>query len=465
METNLRKMFVVVGLSFFIVFLSLGRLQLIQGKSLRDNPKNPYKFVLQQGIVRGEIFDKNGLPLAIEGENKLRHYPLGKAASHPVGYYSRQLGDAGVERWFNNELLGQNGILSWKNRWQRLAGMPGAGYNLQLTIDSQLQKLGYRLLGERKGAIIALEPFSGAILALISSPSFDPVHLQTNWDEYLEDDRKLLFNRALSGTYPPGSTFKLVVGAAALEYLPQVENRKFYCPGYIEIEGRRLACYQEHGELSFLDAIALSCNIAFVEIGLELGEERLKAMADKLGFGQPSKGRLPFKTAYIGKGPMSHNALAETSIGQGEVLATPMQMVRIGAVIANEGVLIEPYLLETQWLPGGKPITAKGSLSRNRVMTAPNARILKEGMVATVERGTGGQARLVGTSVAGKTGSAENPHGKTHAWFIGFAPADEPSIVVAVIVENAGTGGGQAGPIAKEIFDYAIHTDTFVFLE
>lgn len=453
MRTNLYRVGIVIGIGFLIILLALGRLQLVQRDKLVDHPKNRYVIAKQSNIIRGGIYDRQGKALAIWHEDGSRYYPLGAAGSHLIGYNSRNLGTAGSEDWFSEQLLGQDGTLQFKNFWQRLAGRPERGYNIQLTIDSGLQQLGYDLLRGKKGAIVALDPRNGEILALISSPGFELKNLGENWDTYTKDQSKPLFNRAISGTYPPGSVFKLLVGAAALEADPQNINRIFYCPGYIEVEGRRLTCPKVHEELSFQEGIAFSCNTVFTELALELGEDRIRKQTEKLGFDQKISIGIPIKTSSFGAAPMSLNALVESAIGQGQVLTTPFQMALVTAAIANNGLLVEPYLLKGRGLPE-QDFVIFNKTSRTRVFKTGTAQALKEAMAATVAYGTGWQAQLGETDVAGKTGSAENPHGKAHAWFVGFAPVETPQLVVAVIVENGGSGGGQGAPIVREMLDY-----------
>lgn len=454
MRRNLRKTWTVIGIAFLVLSLALARIQLLQRETLARHHFNRYTMAKEAAVQRGEIFDRHGQPLAVwQGEGQ-RHYPLGAAGSHPVGYYSRTLGAAGVEHWFAGTLLGQEGSLRFKNAWQRLAGRKGQGYSIQLTIDAGLQELAYRLLQGRRGALVALDPGTGEILALVSSPGFNPDTVDTDWEVYTQDQNNPLFNRAVAGTYPPGSTFKLVVAAAALETNPDVKDREFYCPGYIDIEGRRLTCARAHEQLDLTEAIAYSCNVVFAQLGLELGEEILRDKVRVLGFEQPLLEPVPVKPSSLGASPMSANGLAEAAIGQGQVLVTPLQMALLTGAIANDGVLVSPSLLKGKAAGGQEFSNIRALPGEVRVMNREAAAYLQQAMVGTVSFGTGWQAQLSGIEVAGKTGSAENPHGQAHAWFVGFAPAGQPRIAVAVVVENAGSGGGNGGPIVKELINY-----------
>lgn len=454
MRHNLRKIWTVIAIAFLVLLLALARVQLLQREELARHPFNRYVMAKETAIRRGEIFDRYGQPLAVWEEDGQRHYPLGAAGSHPLGYYSRTLGAAGVESWYAGTLLGQEGSLRIKNAWQRLAGQKGEGYNIQLTIDAGLQEWGYRLLRGRRGAIAALDPVTGEILALVSSPGFNPETIESDWEKYASDENNPLFNRAVAGTYPPGSTFKLVVAAAALERDPVLKFRQFYCPGYIDIEGRRLTCSKAHEELDLMEAIAYSCNVVFAQLGLEIGEEALRQQARIFGFEQGLLENVPVKSSSLGASPMSANGLAETAIGQGQVLVTPLQMAVLTGAIANDGVLVSPSLLKGRAVKGKDFTVLNDRPVEVRVMNWETAAYLEQAMVGTVAYGTGWQAQLSGVQVAGKTGSAENPHGPAHAWFVAFAPAEEPRIAVAVVVENAGSGGGNGGPIVKEMINY-----------
>ena len=252
------------------------------------------------------------------GEIYARQYPLGIQAAHLLGYFSETRGSAGAENWFQADLLGQTGILRAWNLFQSLAGKSQVGYDLQLTVDARLQKTGYQLLKGRKGALVVLDPRTGEILALISSPGFDPGKIETDWDVYSTSDDLPLFNRALQGAYPPGSIFKLLTYAAAVEANPAILGRRFHCPGFLNIEGRRLNCIASPGDISLKEGLALSCNVVFAQLAMELGESRLRDQAEAVGINKRIPADFPVKTSSFGpEGEMSANILAETGIGRG----------------------------------------------------------------------------------------------------------------------------------------------------
>lgn len=446
---------------FFILILHLTYLQVLKADELYLNPLNPRLKLLEEEALRGDILDREGRVLARSSPTQgrpVREYPLGKAAAHLTGYATPRLGTSGLEAAYNGELLGLKGSLSYFNEFRRLQGLPRKGYSLGLTLDAELQRLAFQLLEGYRGAVVALNPRTGEILAMASSPSFDPQTIEEQW-ELLQDPRQgsPLLNRAIQGLYPPGSTMKLVVATAALEGNLNVAERRFYCPGYIEIEGRRLTCPRVHGNINFREALMYSCNVAFAQLALEVGPSALKKAADNFGFNQEPSFDLPVATSLA---PFAEeddaNSVAEGAIGQGKVLATPWQMALVAAAIANEGLLMRPFLVARIMNDGGEVI--KETRPRlARVVTSPSiASIIKGAMIFTVEEGTGRTARIPGIKVAGKTGSAQNPQGKAHSWFIAFAPAEKPQIAVSVIMENAGAGAEAAAPVAREIIAKAL---------
>lgn len=460
MRSNLLRTGLVMCLGFIIAIVALGNIQIVQREKLINHPRNRYSFDLAREVLRGGIFDRQGETLAVSVKSSIayvRQYSLGAQAAHLLGYSSETRGSTGAENWFQADLLGQTGTLRAWNLLNRLAGNSMAGYDLQLTIDARLQETGYQLLGGRKGAIVVLNPQTGEILALVSSPGFDPEKIDTNWEMYSASGDLPLFNRALQGAYPPGSIFKLLTYAAAVETDPTIIDRSFICPGSVEVEGRRLNCIATHGEISLKEALARSCNVVFAQVAMELGETRLRDQAETMGINKRIPADFPVKVSSFGPaGEMSANALVETGIGQGELAITPFQAALLVAAVANDGILMKPYLLKAKALPGKEFTDFSQPQAWRRVMGSRTAHYLKEAMVEAVQSGTARHSRIAGIEVAGKTGSAENPHGRAHAWFVGFAPGRHPRVAVAVILENAGSGGTYAAPVAREMIQLTL---------
>ncbi|GFN24010.1 peptidoglycan D,D-transpeptidase FtsI family protein [Thermanaeromonas sp. C210] len=456
MEKPVRLLALVLSSLFLLLILHLTYIQVLKGEELYLNPFNPRLRLLEEKTWRGQISGRHGEVWArtyVTGGRLQREYPLGAAAAHVVGYASPRLGMSGLEAGYNGELLGLTGWQGVLNRWRELQNTVRHGNNLVLTLDASLQQLAFQLLKGYRGAVVALNPQTGEVLALASSPSFDPHGIENAWDQ-LNDARQgsPLLNRALQGLYPPGSTLKLITAAAALGEDYGISRREFYCPGHIEIEGRKLTCPRVHGNINFNEALMFSCNVTFAQLALEAGAEAFERAARNFALGQEldfdlnvASSRFP---ATVRSNP---NALAEAAIGQGEFVATPLHMALVAAALANNGRLMQPFMVAR--VEDEKGAVLKVTRPRLLKLAADPAvaLIIKEAMVATVEEGTGQSARIPGIRVAGKTGSAQNPQGRAHSWFVGFAPAEAPQVAVAVIVENAGAGGAVAAPIGGQI--------------
>lgn len=452
MKRRIRRLALVVTGCFTILMGYLVYLHLSPG-IIEGSVMNSRPWSKEQNIVRGGIYDKKGEILAQNKDGK-RYYPLGEATAHLLGYSSKKYGKAGIELFFDQELLGMNGWAKITNALRRVSGKTEIGNDLYLTIDAELQKRASSLLEKAgKGSIVVIEPTTGRILAAVSSPGFNPGELDKLWRnrEKLEEDSNLL-NRAFRGLYPPGSTFKLVTGGLS-EDLGPVYN----CPGYIEINGRKISCNGVHGNIDFFHALAYSCNTAFIEIALNAGGDALVDAATSAGFNK----EIPFDVPVtMGRFPSSikqkANAVAEAAMGQGEVEVTPLLMGMIVSAVANDGVMMKPYLIQSIKTPDGDII--KGNKPQKWLIPYDKAQAerIKEGMKMTVESGTGRNAYISGVEVAGKTGTAEVKDKKSHAWFVGFASVDNPRVAVAVLIENGGVGGEVAAPIAKELIKSAL---------
>lgn len=440
----------IVYLTYFIVY---ERDQLIQSSY------NRRLWEQERKVIRGTIYDAMGKPLAdtvTEKDTKKRIYPAGKVVGPLIGYSDEQLGRAGLENVLNGELLGITEKDPMVILRQKILGTSNKGNDVYLTLDYDLQAKAYELFSNRRGALVAMDPKTGAILALVSSPGYDPTNLKDKWEGLLQDSEKPLINRATQGLYPPGSIFKIVTLAAALKNKPDIKTRTFYTPGYAKVNGSIIRDYEgfSPGNYDLTGAFRYSSNSIFVQISKEVGKDNMLSMAEDFGFNTKLRADIPVAISKFPKPPIvgGNVELAEDSIGQGKVLVTPLQMAKITAIVANGGKDITCHILDKSVSPLGITKTLRPKLSeKDRILSEDVARTIRDLMVDVVENGTGRAAAIRGIGVGGKTGSAENPHGKTHAWFTGFAPADNPKIAVAVIVENAGSGGRNAGPIARDI--------------
>lgn len=422
--------------------------------------QDPRNWAYQAAVKRGQILDRNGVVLAEtvpQGQWFNRHYPLGAAAAHVTGYNSLRYGSAGLEAGYAPALLAMEEADRLKTFLDRLRGRQVEGNHLVLTLDADLQQMAYERLGGRRGAIVVLEPATGAILALASSPSFDPGELDRGMEIWHQDRSAPLLNRATQGAYPPGSVFKIITAAAALQNLTGVTAREFQCPGHLIVEGFRLEDNAVHGEVDLHRAMTVSCNVTFATLGLEVGGAKLHQAAASFGLGRGAALGIPYRPGSLAPaGELSGTELASSAIGQGRVLVNPLQMALVTAAVANGGTIMKPYLVAGVRTPEGHWRDEVRPGPWLKPMDVQTAGLITATMVAVVNDGTGKSAALRGIQVAGKTGSAQNPGGQSHAWFTGFAPAENPTVVVAVVLENAGGGGSVAAPLARDILAAAL---------
>ncbi|MCL6612351.1 MAG: cell division protein FtsI [Peptococcaceae bacterium] len=488
MNDNIRKLGYFFIVIFTVLALYLGYLNAVVGPKLSADPHNRRLAAAEEAVVRGVIFDRQGVVLAedrmVDGVKK-RVYPRGRETAHLIGFVSQRYGRTGVESTFDRYLLAMDEAGRVRALVDRFLGRQRYGYNIVLTVDSRLQRKALNLLAGRKGAVVALDPRTGAVLAVVSSPSFDPGSVDTvvRTESSVQNGEKVeikvtgydilkmqtgdapLLNRATRGVYPPGSVFKIITGAGALEANPDNSARVYECKGSIAVEGFVLKDFGVHGRVGLNEAAAVSCNTYFASLGLELGGEGLKRAAENFGFklveydksgrlegGYPVAGdEIHFNTGTLPANKMPLPEVASAAIGQGRVLVSPFQMALVAAGVANGGTVMKPVVLERVVTRNGLVIKRMVPEAMHAAVSPPTARVLARAMEEAARTGTASRAVPAGIRVAGKTGSAQNPGGQTHAWFMGFAPADDPRIAVAVVVENGGPGATVAAPIAGEI--------------
>lgn len=464
----------ILGVTYIIVALFLGLaaylgyfLQ-VKSEDVINNSYNARLDSFSDRIIRGEILAADGTVLAktqLDSDGKeIRSYPFASVFDHVVGYSSK--GKTGLEAMANFYLLTSH-VNLFEQIANELAGRKNPGDNVYTTLDVELSQAAYAALGDRKGAVIAMEPDTGKILVMVSKPGYDPNTLLQDWDGLTsgENGEGRLLNRAAQGLYPPGSTFKIVT---ALEYMREhPENYKDYqfdCSGLFEHDGYGIKCYhgEAHGHQDFIQAFAHSCNGAFANLGLGLDLGKFRDTADSLLFNSPLPfAGMPYKESSFNMKPGAGSwEIMQTSIGQGTTQMTPLHNVMLTAAIANGGTLMKPYFLSSVNTAAGEEIKKFMPSSYGSLMTAQEAAGLTQMMRAVVTEGTGSAVRTDAYTVAGKTGSAEFETGKeTHAWFTGFAPVESPKLAVTVLVEEGGTGGAAAAPIAKQLFDIYLNRE------
>ncbi len=399
------------------------------------------------------------------------------------------IGQSGLEQTYEPFLRGREGIQfvavnkfgqkvsSFNNGQQDIP--PNNGFDLYLTIDVKLQELAEKLLAGKRGAVVAIDPQNGEVLALASKPDYDPRAFSGRvpadlYKQLSEDPWSPLLHRAIQSQYPPGSTWKMLVGIAAMNEGIIDENTTIYCPGSFTFGNRSYKCHGAHGAVSLRNALKASCNVYFYQLGLKIGMENLQKYGEMFGFGQKTfidlpnekTGRLPtveWLEKVYGKGAATRGRLVNYGIGQGEILVTPLQMAAYTAAIANEGTYYQPHLVRAIKNNISNKIEPVSYASRKLPIDKRIFKFVKDGMYDVVNSpgGTAYYARLDNIEVCGKTGTAQNPHGKDHAWFVCFAPKENPKIALVVLAENSGFGGAVAAPIAKQLLEAFFHPETF----
>jgi peptidoglycan glycosyltransferase len=450
------------ALIFCVMLGYIGYYSYSNRQVLMNNSYNTRQQILLDQNLRGQIVSRNGDVLAyseVDANGKdARVYPYGKEFAHVVGYSTN--GKAGIEALANYYLINTSIDLPDKVALDT-QGSKYPGDTCITTLDVNLQEVAYNALSARKGAVVVSNPKTGEILAMVSKPDFDPNTIKNDWESLLADkstDAKLL-NRATQGMYPPGSTFKIITTLAYLKEHPQdYTNYKFSCNGRFSTDGESISCFhgETHGSVDLTKSFAESCNSSFANIGVHLDRKVFSETINQLLFNQ----ELPMEVLYAkSKASIDANTsvgdVMQLSIGQGATSVSPMHMNMITCAIANEGVLMKPYMVDSIKSVDGKTVKEYEPSAYKRLMTAVQADTLKGMMKEVVETGTASKLKGLSYTAAGKTGSAEftNTTTDSHAWFTGFAPADDPEICVTIIVENAGSGGSFAVPIAKRIFD------------
>jgi penicillin-binding protein 2 len=395
------------------------------------------------------------------------------------------IGKAGVEKHYDRNLRGREGtqymevaasgqLLGLLEDYPGTAAEPGS--DLVLTIDLDIQEVAHQSFGEFCcGAAIVMDPRDGEILALVSKPSndaniFSTVMPDSLWKAIIEDSSKPLLNRPLVGLYPPGSPYKLVIAGAGLERGLIDKNSLFpsSCTGGYRFGNRIFHCWERsgHGSMTLIPAIAQSCDVYFYQLGRNIGLEEIYEFSRACGFGQKtdidlpqeSSGNVPDTDWYdrkIGEGKWTKAVVLNLAIGQGELLVTPLQVAQFYCGLANKGRVYKPHLLKSVIEPDGRETSIGGEFSYNLPFSEKTLGLLMEGLIEVVqgEHGTARGARIDGVVSGGKTGTAQNPHGENHSWYIGFAPADNPEIVACVIIENAGHGSEWAAPAVRKIIN------------
>ncbi|HRW20273.1 MAG TPA: penicillin-binding protein 2 [Dermatophilaceae bacterium] len=483
MNTPILRMSRLVGALFAILLVASTLIQYVQAPGLRAMAGNKRTTLDTYSRDRGQIL-VGDQPIAVStpatGELAyLRSYPQGPLYSHVTGYYSSIYGaGGGLESAEDPTLSGSSDALFYRRVADLLTGRKLTGASLQLTIDPRAQAAASKALGTQRGAVVALNPKTGAILALVSKPEYDPNQLSTHdggaatstWEQLRTDPTRPLADRTIAGnTYPPGSVFKIVTAAAALSTGTVNEQTKIPAPARMDLPQTNVGLPNYDGkscgpgDLATLQrSLEISCNTAFGYLGMKMGADALRAQAQRFGFGETL--RIPMRvTPSTVPAELNPPQTAQSAIGQYEVKVTPLQVAMIAAAVANKGVVMKPYLVQQVVGANLDVIDTTKPQQLSEAMSPEVAATLTRMLVSVVDNGTGGPAKVSGVATAGKSGTAQHAPGQPpHAWFTAFAPADDPQIAVAVVVEDGGNAGDEAGgsrtagPIARAVMEAVI---------
>jgi len=464
---NIRRLTGVIAIAFLATSIGVGYWSLIAADELGSDPFNPRLIAAVRDRPRGRIVDASGRVLASsvkDGDAYRRRY-TDRSLAGVVGYASFKYGASGVEAAYQSSLIGQDPadlLGQWRARYLGQRSEPGS---VVIGIDPKIQQAALAALAGRRGAIIAIDPKTGRILASVSLPNYeanllvDPAQQDTAWDQLTHNADKPLINRAAQGLYPPGSTMKIITAAAALESGVNPDQKirvddpyqadKSWGDYFVRSSSGA------HGDFDMSLAFQRSENIYFAKVGLTIGGAKLAEYAKRFGLGRTPGVDLP-----AAKGQLSNSGtldrptlVADTSYGQGELLTSPLQLAMVAATIANHGLQVQPHYVTEIRDPNGGILRSIGGGASDQVIRADTAAKLTAYLVAAVEApgAFAFGAKIAGVHVAGKTGTAENPSGAPHGWFVGFAPAEDPQVAVAVIIENAGQGGVDAAPVGGAV--------------
>lgn len=468
-----RTVFLFTAL-FAVLIGNITYIQVIKASEYQDMPSNNHTINKARFIKRGSIITADGLTLAESIQQAdgtyARSYPNGNLAAHVVGYYSQQYGTMGIENTQNDTLTGSKDYSSWQNALNSLAGISEPGNSVQLTIDSRIQRAAEQALAGRVGAIVALDPRSGAVLAWASAPTFDNTNIQAAIEAANASGGAdtSMYDRATLALYTPGSTFKVLTLASALENGLATLDTIYDSPGRMEIGGADVVSIGErgHGKISLAKAFALSSNTVFGQVADGLGAEKLVATARAFGYGQQLG--LDFTTAAsVMPNPEEMTewelawAGAGQPVGQGHTpgpQATVMQNALMAATIANNGIAMNPYVVSQILAPDGTVLKTTRGHSLGQAVGSGTAEQVKQAMLDVVQNGTGSAAAIAGVKVAGKTGTAETNNANANSTFVGFAPYDTPTVAIAVVIEQNAKGEESAAAVGGQVLRAALTT-------
>lgn len=435
----------MVYLTYFMIF---------EGETYRSSSQNRRNTIESANILRGSFYDRDNQVLAQtiinEDGKKIRTYSYPHLYSHVIGYTFPDLGKSGLELTMDEYLTNRHS-LGIEEAIKKYFERESTGHSIRLSIDTQVQLKSSELLGDNKGAIVALNPKTGEVYSMVSKPNFNPVNLRENWKEINESGESPLFNRAINGLYPPGSVMKVISTASILEEKIPLD---YTHTGTQVIDGYEYkdATSRQYGEIGLEEAFIRSLNTYFVDKIQKVGQSKFEQTASRFMFEETIPFELPISKSTLNfSSSTNKNQLSASSIGQGRVLSTPMEMALMASAIANNGTIMKPYLVSEIIKPDNTVFKTTEPEVLSQAISPELAEEINKLMIKTTNLGTGKSASIRNIQVSSKTGTAENETGKTHAWYVGFAPAEDPVVAVAVIVEQGGSGGEVAAPIGRDV--------------
>lgn len=483
MNRELKRISALVLVMFTALFVASSIIQVFQADNLDSDARNQRAKADQYSIQRGQILTADGKAIVTSPKSDDtyqfdRKYTDGRLYAAVTGYYNPIGAPTGIEGAMNAQLAGTSSDQVLDRLQNIVTGQDPKGASVQLTIQPKIQKAAYDALGNQRGAVVALDPKTGKVLALVSKPSFDPNAIADHgkgvsaYDALSSRTVNPLVNRAIGGDLnPPGSTFKIITSSAAFESGKYTPSSKFPSPTSYRLPGTDTIIQNADGEFcgaektaSIATALSLSCNIPFAQLGQKLGDDALRTQAEKFGFDKALSIPLKVTPSTYPSAQLDSAQTAQTAFGQYEDRATPMQMAMVAAAIGNGGVEMKPNLVEKVVSPSLEITQPFSPEELGRPVSEKTASQVKAMMVSSVDNGAARNARIEGVAVAGKTGTAQNGANDPYTlWFTGFAPASDPKVAVAVVIENGG-GLGQSGvgnvvaaPIARQVMEAVLN--------
>ncbi len=451
--------YLFVGL-FCLLIGYFAYFQVVKSESVIASAYNARLDLYAARVIRGDIVSSDGVVLATtkvsDNGDEERVYPYGAMFAHVVGYFSN--GKSGIESSANFNLLRSHSFFLTQLK-NELLDEKNQGDSVITTLDYDVQAAAYSALGSSDGAVVVLEASTGKVLAMVSKPDFDPNTLESLWDAIVNDESSsVLLNRATSGTYPPGSIFKIFTTLEYAHETASYENYSYECTGSLLIDGESIGCYHGsvHGVQTLKDSFANSCNTSYATIGLKLDITNFTDLLESLLFNETLPGTLAgTASSFSLSKDASTGKIMQTAIGQGDTTVTPLHMAWIAAAISQDGIAYTPYVVDQIQNDAGSTVKTYEAQEYGRILSKADASLLQEFMEEVVASGTASALSGQSYNAAGKTGSAEyDNEGNSHGWFVGYASKEGyEDIAIAVIVEDGGSGSASAVPVAKAVFD------------